>query len=146
MLKSYVFKRREKNQAEKKCADLAIRDFQSLGKTKLPRGPGASTQGESNPGQKSLRVRNSPTCTLSQNGYGKTLILRFGSPRKGCGRYDIYNIYYEAARSARFVWFVTKQMRCFASASLLRVSFDAKYRREPDAISIAKQLCTRSTC
>ena len=54
----------------KKCADLAIRDFQSLGKTKLPRGPGASTQGESNPGQKGLRDRNSPTCTLSQNGYG----------------------------------------------------------------------------
>ena len=64
-------------------------DFQSLGKTKLPRGPGASTQGESNPGQKGLRDRNSPTCTLSQNGYGAGLILRFGSPkkaRKRCGR------------------------------------------------------------
>ena len=87
MLKSYVFKRREKNQAEKKCADLAIRDFQSLGKTKLPRGPGASTQGESNPGQKGLRDRNSPTCTLSQNGYGAALISGFGlSKTAGLGR------------------------------------------------------------
>ena len=39
--------------------------------------------------QKGLRDRSSPTCTLSQNGYGESLILRFGSPKKlqkGCGR------------------------------------------------------------
>ena len=45
VLKSYVFKRREKNQAEKKSADLVIGDFQSLGKTKLPRGPRSKDQG-----------------------------------------------------------------------------------------------------
>jgi hypothetical protein len=28
-----------------------------------------------NPGQKGLRRRNSPTCTLSQNGYGELLML-----------------------------------------------------------------------
>ena len=58
-------------------------------KPNSPGGPGARTQGESNPGQKGLRDRNSPTCTLSQNGYGEGLILRFGCPKqlqKGCGR------------------------------------------------------------
>ena len=30
---------------------------------------------ELNPGQKGLRDRNSPTCTLSQNGYGDSSIL-----------------------------------------------------------------------
>ena len=51
---------------------------------------GARTQGESNLGQKGLRDRSSPTCTLSQNGYGEALIPRFGSKKKrlgeGCGR------------------------------------------------------------
>ena len=32
--------------------------------------------------QKGLCDRNSPTCTLSQNGYGEALILRFGSQKK----------------------------------------------------------------
>ena len=73
--------RREKNQAEKKCADLAIRDFQSLGKTKLPRGPGARTQGESNPGQKGLRDRNSPTLSVTVRAYVDALIPRFGSQK-----------------------------------------------------------------
>ena len=72
---------------KKRTVDWAIGDFQSLGKTKLPRGPGASTQGESNPGQKGLRDRNSPTCTLSQNGYGAGWISGFGlSKTAGLGR------------------------------------------------------------
>ena len=53
-----------------------------MGKANSPGGPGARTQGESNPGQKGPRDRNSPTCTLSQNGYGEGLILRFGSLKK----------------------------------------------------------------
>ena len=32
--------------------------------------PGQGTKPELNPGSKGLRDRNSPTCTLSQNGYG----------------------------------------------------------------------------
>ena len=44
--------------------------------------PGARTQGESNLGQEGLRDRNSPTCTLSQNGYGEGLILKFALKKK----------------------------------------------------------------
>ena len=55
---------------EKKSSELSNGDFQDSRKSNLPRGPGARTQGESNPGQKGLRDRISPTCTLSQNGYG----------------------------------------------------------------------------
>ena len=68
--------------------------FREFGKATLVRGQ--EPRGIEPETKKSLRVRSSPTCTLSQNGYGEALILRFGSPRKGCGRYDIYNICYEA--------------------------------------------------
>ena len=53
-----------------------------MGKAKLPRGPGASTQGESNPGQKGLRDRNSPTLSVTLRAYDVALIPRFGSPKK----------------------------------------------------------------
>ena len=41
--------------------------------------PAQRQRGDSNPRTKGLRDRNSPTCTLSQNGYGKEMISRFGS-------------------------------------------------------------------
>ena len=46
-------------------------------------------RGGSNPRPKGLRDRNSPTCTLSQNGYGNPEISRRGSRKRtgpGCGR------------------------------------------------------------
>ena len=110
MLKSYVFKRREKNQAENKCADLAIRDFQSLGKTKLPRGPGASTQGESNPGQKGLRDRNSPICTLSQNGYGDKWIAWFLYPFFSVSLLSAFCFVLEILRPDMRIWAESKDM------------------------------------
>ena len=57
----------DKNQEEKKSPNSTNGDFQEWEKANSP---GARTQGESNLGQKGLRERNSPTCTLSPNGDG----------------------------------------------------------------------------